>query len=200
MSNVKKVLDEIAYVEADPIFVIFLLYLHNLISTKIVDFCDKDWFREHSMKIKEKIKEEKGKEWKSEWRVIKKESLDPRRKMKLIKGLFKIEPIALPKNRPAKISLWLAISDLRDYFIYITGKPNMRLIKKILVNIANLKWGKNTSIKSEWSKKKKWLENNYHSYQPPIEDVIKFYDYNRKKIINIMKTSTPFYDYINNEK
>ncbi len=175
--------DRIKKVGGDPEFIRFLqdffckFEIYNLQTEK---------FSEAYLKrIKRRAIKNSGKEY---WKMILKESLKPRLKMRLRKNLFIVEP--LPKNpphRPMEVNKWRIVLYLREYFKRITGKYQMGIIADILFPEKTY-----AELNSEWCKRKKrftkredgWIvehTENGVQYLPPLKDLLEFFETLRGK-------------------
>lgn len=207
----KPLREEITKMGGDPDFIWFIIEWCGG-DSRIEDFMKEKYSEAYLKRLKNKIKKDIGENWKSVDNDVKNECLRPRKKLKLKKSLFRLEPLTPnPSNRPPHYEKWLTVFYLREYFKKITGKPNMGLITKILLphkddkdyNPFNSEWYR----RSEWFKEDNDLKtslgsNNEHLL--PIADLngnallsidglIRFYQSNQDKIIKALETGRPLY-------
>jgi hypothetical protein len=185
-SAIGKELDKIG---ADFEFMRFLLIWNGLIiQPKLVDFTTTKLSESYQRKIKRQVKKNYGSQWKAYWENIKKTWKEQNR-MVLERRLFKMEPLPPnPPNRPRNYRLWSAVYDLRNYMIKLTTEPKMSLIEEFLISEGLWAFG---SLYKEWSRRKKWFKGN--DYRVPIDDHLRWYEVNKKKIAEAIRTGVPMW-------
>jgi hypothetical protein len=188
-----EVFEEIKDVQGDPYFVVFILFYYNLLGASDVDVVSEEERRIYQKQLKAKVKEEKGKGWKQFWKETDKSI--PNEELKIQKGLIITEPLRdNPRNRPDLIPVWSAVHQLHEYFLLKSGKAHWRLIKKILMELCGKKWSQKTSLKSEFSKRKHWLQKNLTNPLIPLERLLTLYEPRKEAFKLSVKTRTALFD------
>ena len=92
-----------------------------------------------------------------------------------------------PAHRPRKEGKWMAVADLRAYFLQLTGKTQMGLIQEI-TNVQ----GEYLSFTAEWGRRTSWFDE-----QETIDRLDKlrtFFAANHSRILNTLQTGIPLYE------
>jgi hypothetical protein len=177
---------EIKEMNADPDFVEFVMGWHGVIGTTDTHFTTEKESPAYQRKIKRWTKRDCGTTWRGYWQLIVSE-WKMRRKMVLQRNLFTMEPQVLNlDHRRLDQGRWDAILDLRNYFISIDQRPHMKILG-LLVYPTQLE----DTFKKEWSKRKDWFKDENGAER--LENLQRFYRYNRARIHETLRTGIPFY-------
>ena len=192
----EKLIEKLEKLNADRIFMQFILAVHGLIHAQKVPFTTTKRTDAYQKKIKRQVQKDFREDWKQYWEEVIKKGWKEQDKIILKKDLFKIEPVPPPPHhRPRNDNLWLAIFDLRNYFIKLTGKPNMPLIcdflaSKNLWKLASQGSGdKDASLNKEWDKRKYWFQDMDGGAR--IDTLYNYFLTNNKTITESLNTITP---------
>ncbi|MCI0426434.1 MAG: hypothetical protein L0Z46_00280 [Nitrospiraceae bacterium] len=177
---------EIEGMKADPDFVEFVMGWHGVIGATDVPFTTEKESAAYQKKIKRWTKRDCGSMWRVFWQMIVNE-WKTRRKIVLQRNLFTMEPHAPnPNHRRRDERRWSAIYDLRNYFFTIDERPHMRLLGALFYP-AQLE----DTFTKEWHERKDWFKDEKGAER--LENLQRFYKYNRTRIQETLRTGTPFY-------
>jgi len=189
LHEARNIEQELKRIGADSDFMRFILIRNGLvIQPQILHFTTTKRPEAYQKRIKRQVQKCFGNQWRGYWKIVKKGWRDQDR-MLLQKGLFKLEPLPPnPPHRPRDYPLWSAVYDLRNYIIKLTEKPKMSLIEEFLKTEGLWDSG---SLSKEWDKRKKWFEG---IWRPSIEDLLKWYEVNKERINEAIKTQIPIWE------
>jgi hypothetical protein len=178
---------EIEAMNADPDFVEFVLGWHGVIGATEVPFTAEKESVAYQRKIKRWTQKAYGTEWRFYWGVILNECWKTRRQMVLQRNLFKMEPRGPnPNHRPRNDAVWSAVFDLRNYFEKISGRPQMGLLGRLFYPNQ-----REVRFNGEWYERKDWFTNENGAER--LETLERFYQHNRARILETLRTRIPFY-------
>lgn len=140
-------------IDFDKTLVKFILAWHNLIYSEKVSLTTEKRSSAYQKRIKRQVQKDLGTEWKKYWRNIIRRGWKEQDAMKQTKNLFWLESSPMnPAYRPRKDEKYLATYHLRNYFIKLTGKPQMALIATEIFNEDY------ATFKVEYYRRKKYIE------------------------------------------
>lgn len=184
----KKLLEEIKGFGADPYFVRFIIALSGVTHRDEVDFMVENVPEAQQKKMKRALQKHYPKKWEQLWKEKKEQ-----KHLKLESRLFSKTPLPpKSKGRPRKDHVWIAIQFLRDYFIKLTSKPNMKLIAKI-VGMAY------SNILTGWKEREGTIPRSILPGSPvemTVEFLLQWYDSQKDSIREALDTNTPLRDII----
>jgi len=183
-ANIRK---DIENLKADPDFVEFVMAWHGEIGVTETPFTTERESLAYQKKIKRWTKRDCGSAWKFYWGVIRDECWKARRKLVLRRNLFRLEPCGPnPNHRPQNERRWNAIFDFRQYFIKIDRRPHMRLLGLLFYPDQD----EDTFLK-EWTRRKQRFKEENGVER--LEQLALFYQHNRARIVETLRTRIPFY-------
>lgn len=178
---------EIEGMKANPDFVAFVMAWHGVTGATEVPFTVEKESPAYQRKIKRWTQRDWGTEWRWYWKVISNECWKTRRQIVLQKNLFRMEPRGPnPNHRRRDEGRWNAIFDLRNYFITIDARPHMRLLGALFYP-HQLEY----TFTKEWHERKDWFKNEKGPER--LEQLERFYAHHHDRIIETLRTGTPFY-------
>lgn len=179
---------EIEKIKADPDFIEFVMAWHGEIgATTEAPFAEETQSDAYQKKTKRWTLRDFGTEGKFYWKVILNECWKARRKMVLVRNLFRLEPRAVnPNHRPPNEGRWSAIFDLRNYFTKVTRRPQMRLLGQLFYPDQE----EDTFVK-EWNRRKEWFHDEKGDER--LARLELFYRSNHERIRETLRTGVPFY-------
>lgn len=148
--------DAVKEVGADRDFIRVILASNGARYAEVVPFMREKFPEAYLAKLKRRTKKTGGPQWRTVWGETK-ARLKGLRKLQLGQTLFALAGIpSNPSHRPADYPRWWACFDLRNYFAYLTGKPQMPYVSRILFP----DW-KPASVEQAWSKwKQRFVETD----------------------------------------
>jgi len=178
---------EIKNMKANPDFVTFVMAWHGVTGATEVPFTVEKESPAYQKRIKRWTQRDWGTEWRWYWKVISNECWKTRRQIVLQRNLFKMEPRGPnPNHRPRNEALWNAVFDLRNYFITIDARPHMGLLGRLFYPDQL-----EDTFTKEWDEWKYWFKDEKGPER--LEQLQRFYAHHHDRIIETLRTGTPFY-------
>jgi hypothetical protein len=178
---------EIVNLKGEYDFVQFVRAWHGDIGAAEMPFTAEKDSPSYQKRLKRCTRRDFGADWKFYWRVILYDCLKMQRKMVLRRNLFTLEPRGQnPNHRPRKDARWNAIFDLRTYFEKTSGEPCMGLLNRIFYPKM-----KEKTFEKEWDKRQGWFKDEKKTER--LEELERFYQQNRTRILETLRTGLPFY-------
>jgi hypothetical protein len=179
---------------ADPFFVKWLMASLFLEDAKICHSTFRKMSQTELKREKRRIQREHPNDWEYHWKYFMKFKKE-QEKRKFEKGLFSFYPVwPKPPHRPRKNRQWLAVYYLRNYFVKLTGKPHMALVRDIVFPDYEY-----SLFNSEWSRRKDKLDYQFQEGSPAIWPTDKLLNLwndiisKRKDIRQALLTGYPIY-------
>jgi hypothetical protein len=179
--------EEIEELKADPDFVAFVMAWHGVIGATDVPFTAEKESPAYQRKLKRWTQRDWGTDWRFYWKVISNECWKTRRQIVLQKNLFTMEPRGPnPNHRRRNEAVWNAVFDLRNYFEKMSGRPHMGLLRRLFFLKAL-----EVTFHGEWNDRKDWFKDEKGAER--LEQLERFYQPNRVRIQETLRTGIPFY-------
>ncbi len=172
---------------ADPWFVKFVFAWHGLIGMSETPFTTEKESATFQRRMKRWVQRDYGREWQFYWRVIRDECWKARRKIVLQRGLFKMEPRGpLARTRQRSEATWTAVFDVRQYFIAVTGRPQMRLLGQLVFPNQD-----EAQFNNEWYRRKDVFK--HFDAAARLAQLQMFFRQNHARVLEALRTYVPLY-------
>ena len=176
----------------EPDFIDFLLGWYGLLNCESTELPTWPyWSTAAQRKKKRELEAQYGDLWRVEWKKLQAEAKCYKRETKFYTNLFALEPQTKKVgHRPMKSNFWFAMSDTKNYFCRVSGKPNWNLLAKIFYETGGEVFGYQYA-QAEYAKRKGYLGR--YDGEIRLDKLIRTYGTFKPVIMEVLKSRTPMW-------